>query len=51
MQNTIHYYPIPKRQILDPSKLNRDCKGQFQIENRKFFKRVENTVGKEENDG
>ena len=41
---------IPKRQILDPSKLKEfpDDNLKFDENARKFSKRVENTVGKEE---
>ena len=41
---------IPKRQILDPSKLKEfaDDAFKFGVNGRKFFKRVEDTVGKGE---
>ena len=43
-------YPFPKRQILDSSKLKEFADDNLELhENgRKFFKRVENTVGKGE---
>ena len=43
-------YPFPKRQILDSSKLKEFADDNLELnENgRKFFKRVENTVGKDE---
>ena len=45
-------YPFPKRQILDPSKLKKYADENFKFDKnengRKFFKWVENTVGKGE---
>ena len=43
-------YPFPKRQILESSKLKQFADDNFTFEEngRKFFKRVENTVGKGE---
>ena len=42
--------PFPKRQILDSFKLNEFADDNFKFDEngRKFFKRVENTVGKGE---
>ena len=42
--------PFPKRQILNSSKLKQSADNNFQFDknSRKFPKRVENTVGKEE---
>ena len=44
-------YPFPKRQILDSSKLKEFADDNFEFDesDRKFSKRVENTLGKEEN--
>ena len=43
-------YPFPKRQILDSSKLKEFADDNFKFDenDRKFSKRVENTVGKGE---
>ena len=43
-------YPIPKRQILDSSKLKEFADDNFKFDerDRKLLKRVENTVGKGE---
>ena len=45
-----HPYPFPKRQILDSSKLKEFADNNFEFDknDREFFKRVENTVGKGE---
>ena len=42
------FQPFPKRQILDSSKLKEFADGNFETNenDRKFSKRVENTVGK-----
>ena len=44
------FYPFPKRQILDSSKLEviADDNFKFDENGRKFSKRIENTVGKGE---
>ena len=44
------YQPFPKRHILDVSKLKEFADDNFKRDENgnKFFKRVENTVGKEE---
>ena len=44
------FYPFPKRQIFDSSKLKEfaDDNSKFIEDSRKFSKRVENTVGKGE---
>ena len=44
------FSPFPKRQILDSSKLKEFADGNFKFDenDRKFSKRVENTVGKGE---
>ena len=44
------YYPFPKRQILDSSKLKEFADDNFKFDEngRKFFKSVENSVGKGE---
>ena len=44
------FYPFPKRQILDSSKLTEFADDNFKSDEygRKFSKRVENTVGKGE---
>ena len=43
--------PFPERQIIDSSKLKKFADNDFKFDEngRKFFKRLENTVGKEEN--
>ena len=48
--SAIEAYPFSKQQILDSSKLKEfpDDNSNFNENVRKFFKRVENTVGKEE---
>ena len=44
------FYPFPKRQILDPSKLKQfaDDNSKFEENGKKLSKRVEYTVGKGE---
>ena len=50
MSQTILYYPFPKRQILGFSKPKVFSGHNFKCDEngRKFYKRVENTVGKGE---
>ena len=50
LQSLQHCYLFPKRQISDFSRLKEFADDNFKIEEngRKFFKRVEDTVGNEE---
>ena len=45
-----HFYPVPRRQILDPFKLKEfaDDNSKFDENGKKLSKWVENTVGKGE---
>ena len=48
--NGLFSYPFPKQLILDASKLKKIANGNFRFDDngKKFFRCVENTVGKEE---
>ena len=50
MESFSFVLPFPKQQILDSSKLKEAANDNFKFDEnrRKFFKRVENTVGKGE---
>ena len=50
LPHSTDFYPFPKRQILDSSKLKELADDNFKIDEngRKFSKRIENTVGKGE---